>query len=410
MDVESIVKDYRQNRGYEEVTELCHIMRKHDCDKGLGVHNYSTFYHRLLKEWKDEPITFVEIGNNKWGVSLPAWKDYFTRARIVGADVMPIKTEDERIETYVADQRSPESLHSMMEKVGIADVILDDAIHDFDCNWRLVETMMEHLKPGGIYIVEDLTVRTRDMFRVRLEELKTRYRLDVADILEIPYIRHDNNDNRILVMKKKMMIVENKDEEIAVVVMAASQKEFKTLIEIICSLIVRKIRFQKVIVYDLGLDPSTLFLLREMFPIQNIDIRAPDHIGKLLRTDWRPMILEEVMIADMKETETMVWLDSTITGVTMDDWTFSNTPFLVEFSKDTTIRSIINQETMDCFNIVPGDAILDKPRLDMTRMGFRVNQDTTDLIAEWSDIVQSSVGVELTAVLDILYHRFDKAR
>jgi SAM-dependent methyltransferase len=382
-------------------------MRKHDCDKGLGVHNYSTFYHRLLKEWRGEPITFVEIGNNKWGVSLPAWKDYFTRARIVGADVMPIKTEDERLKTYVADQRAPESLHRMMETVGLVDVILDDAIHDFDYNWQLVEIMMEYLKPGGIYIVEDLTIRTRDMFRERLEEMKTRYRLESADILEIPYIRHDNNDNRILVMKKKM--ADPKEEDIAVVVMAASQKEFKTLIEIICSLIVRKIRFRKVIVYDLGLDPSTLFLLREMFPIQHIDIRTPDHIGKIAKTDWRPMILEEVMIADMKETERMIWLDSTVGGVTMEDWSSYNHPFIVECKSGTTIRSIINQETMDYFSITPSDILLDKPQLDTSRLGIHVNQDTMDLITEWSSIAQSTRGVELTAVLDILYYRIVKA-
>ena len=121
------------------------------------------------------------------------------------------------------------------------------------------------------------------------------------------------------------------------------------------------------------------------------------------------MILEEVMIADMKETERMIWLDSTVGGVTMEDWSSYNHPFIVECKNGTTIRSIINQETMDYFSITPSDILLDKPQLDTSRLGIRVNQDTMDLITEWSSIVQSTRGVELTAVLDILYYRIVKA-
>lgn len=400
MDVETIIREFNEKEQYHGVTDLCHIMRKHDCDKGLGVHNYSTIYDKLFKNMREKPISFLEIGHHTYGSSLPAWREYFTKARILGMDASPVEVQGGRIETYVMDQKSPRDIERVMGKIGSVDVILDDAVHDFDYNWELIQSMMKYLKPGGMYIVEDLTVKTRDKFRPRLEELRMRFQLEMIEIVEIPYIRNDYNDNRILVMKRQ-------EEMQLTIVTAASQIESKMLIELICSLIVRKVRYKKMIIYDMGLDPATLFLLKDMFPMQRLLIRSfdysmyPPNLGT-----WKSMILEEVVM-NKKENDHLLWLDASTKHLNMTDL-HTDTLCKVEPVQGTNIGSLMDQDLLEYFKIHSTDQLLEKPRIDKSKIHFRVNPDTIDMISEWSNLVQSNIGKGSDIIFDILYYRLAK--
>lgn len=127
-------------------TPLCTIMEKFGSDrasateKGKNWHNYTQLYHPLFSPIRDTPIRLFEIG---LGGSLEGWSEYFynTATRVFGADI-----DKSRINTM---WDSPEL------KEGF-DIIIDDGLHTFEANRILFMNSIHKLKPGGVYIIEDV--------------------------------------------------------------------------------------------------------------------------------------------------------------------------------------------------------------------------------------------------------------
>lgn len=295
VDVSTIISRYFEKREHLNITELCHMMKKKDCDKGLGFHNYSTFYHALFSPLRDKKIRLLEVGNCKKGVSLPVWREYFPHAHIMGADCEPVETSDAGIETHVFNQKSVNDIHRLMRSIQPVDIMIDDGIHRFDDNWNLWAHAFPYLSEGGIYIVEDLKLETRDDFTKRYDDFVHHADIGFFKMLEIPYTRNDY-DNRLFVFQKK------KKPELTIAT-AASQNHSKSLIQFLCSLIVNKVVFKHVYVYDLGLDPATLRIIKDMFSEKQVIIRTFDYAkyppyfcitegaGQYA---WKPVIIEEV--------------------------------------------------------------------------------------------------------------------
>jgi hypothetical protein len=203
-DINETIKQYFQRREYNNITELCHIMKKKDCDKGLGFHNYSTFYHKLLTPYRYKSFKFLEIGYDKNGVSIPAWREYFANAEIYGADRQVNASIDN---IHYLNQTSPDDIHRLMKVIGNMDIILDDGIHTFTENFNLFSTMFEYLNDGGIYIIEDLKGETRDEFQKRKHEICSKFQnIDLYEIIDIPYVRNQF-DNRILIITKLFILI-----------------------------------------------------------------------------------------------------------------------------------------------------------------------------------------------------------
>lgn len=130
----------------------------YDTDKSrLFLQNYQTYFSRF-----NGAVTLLELGIFHGG-SLLLWRDYFSAGTIVGLDLNPVEVRDPsgRIKVYQGRQEDVE----LLDRIGTEtapdgfDVIIDDASHLAEPTsisfWRLFE---RHLKPGGIYIVEDWRV------------------------------------------------------------------------------------------------------------------------------------------------------------------------------------------------------------------------------------------------------------
>lgn len=395
MDRRIMIREFKEKEQYRNTTDPCHKMRKHDCDQGRGIHNDSALQDRLFKDLREKPITFLEIGYQRSGGSLSVWRKYFSQARILGMDIHPIEVPSamENVETYVMDQKSPLDIDRVMSKIGSVDVIVDDAIHNFEENWLLMESMMRYLRPGGMYIIEDVTANTCEKFQSRLAKLKTRFQLE---ILEIPYIR---NENRILVMKR------TEDMQLTIV-SAASQRDFKGLIELICSLIVRRVRYKKMIIYDMGLDPMTLILVKDMFPMQNILIRSFDdslYSANFDMINWKSMIMEEVVMS-MKPNDRLLWIEPASKHLEIQD---PDPEFICHAPAlpGTTIRASMDHDLLTYFKIQATEEILDRPRIDTRKIHLRITPDIINLISEWSSMTQNNIGKGSDVIFDLLYYR-----
>jgi hypothetical protein len=137
-------------------------LAKYNTDKISN--RYLSYYDDFFADRADDPITLLELGV-KDGGSVELWRDYFPRGSIAGIDrnlanLSPSMRDAERIQTFEGSQGDPDFLTSVASKVAPEgfNFIIDDASHRGDLSrisfWHLFEN---HLKPGGVYAIEDWT-------------------------------------------------------------------------------------------------------------------------------------------------------------------------------------------------------------------------------------------------------------
>jgi len=130
---------------------------RYDTDKIRN--HYLERYDPIVQPWVDKQIKLLEIGVQRGG-SLLLWRDYFPLGTIVGIDInLPQGfSPGERIEVFEGSQADPLFLSEVANKVAPEgfDIIIDDASHIGELTkiafWHLFD---HHLKPGGLYVIED---------------------------------------------------------------------------------------------------------------------------------------------------------------------------------------------------------------------------------------------------------------
>lgn len=118
-------------------------------------HRYTNFYDRVLRPFRYTAKHVLEIGVCG-AESLRMWEGYFENAHIHGIDLYDRSKEDtERITTYICDQ----SVKEQMDKVipnHLYDLIIDDGCHKTGPMYSSLQNLWHRVRPGGIYIIEDL--------------------------------------------------------------------------------------------------------------------------------------------------------------------------------------------------------------------------------------------------------------
>lgn len=211
--LDGVITDYLKNKDYTRPTPLCEIMTAYGSDKGTN-HNYSTLYYLLFAPVKYQRLSVLELGlgtNNanlpsnmgahgKPGASLYGWAEFFPYASIYGADIdKDILFNTGRIQTFYCDQLNAKDIADLYAKIGTdLDIIIEDGLHTFEANYSFLVNSLDHLKKGGIYVVED--IKEPDKFRAILDELKERYNLAYIGLVEIP--KENSGDNNLLIIQK----------------------------------------------------------------------------------------------------------------------------------------------------------------------------------------------------------------
>jgi hypothetical protein len=158
------------------MTDICTLFNKYASDKDRN--GYLQCYYTLFNHLKNDPINFLEIGigtliegvsssmvgyaldGYKPGGSLRAWRDFFINGRIIGIDVQPDTqfSDEPRIETYLCSSIEKDKVDALMEVLDRPqfDVILDDGSHAWEHQLQTLKNFYPYLRPGGIYIIEDI--------------------------------------------------------------------------------------------------------------------------------------------------------------------------------------------------------------------------------------------------------------
>ncbi len=162
-------------------------MTKWGSDKGW--HNYTPLYSALFRDFSDERLRILELGlgtNNldvlsnmgvfgAPGASLRGWHQLFPHALVYGADIdRGILFQEDGIKTFYCnqlDRSSIRELWSHSDLQGGADIIVEDGLHTFEANISFLEESLDHLRPGGVYVTEDIGCDRFDEWYNRFEKV-----------------------------------------------------------------------------------------------------------------------------------------------------------------------------------------------------------------------------------------------
>jgi Methyltransferase domain len=129
--------------------------------EGAGVWkwlHYFELYHRHLHKFIGRPVSVVEVGVYSGG-SMPMWRHYFGEdCRVHGVDIQEeCKVyEDSHTTIHIGDQADRAFWKRFRKAVLAVDVLIDDGGHQPEQQMVTLEEMLPHLRPGGIYICEDV--------------------------------------------------------------------------------------------------------------------------------------------------------------------------------------------------------------------------------------------------------------
>lgn len=120
--------------------------------------HYLPIYDRVLKPFVGKPITLVEIGLAKGG-SIELWREFLgEQIKVIGIDNDPatLAYAGKNVEVIIGDQGDSEFLKTVAERIGKADVVIDDGSHINSHQIQTFETLFPIIRPGGVYVCEDL--------------------------------------------------------------------------------------------------------------------------------------------------------------------------------------------------------------------------------------------------------------
>jgi len=169
--LEATVVEEAQAEGENEFLTLA---TKAGTDK-VTTHQYHHAYHTFLAEYRHKPVKMLEIGlgcnmNYGPGKSAALWNEYFTHpeAKIYfmegdkncldrwGAETLQ---KYPRFTLSAGDQGDVPYLNSFVNQHGPKesfDIIIDDGGHNVNQQWTSLHVLFDLVKPGGLYIIEDL--------------------------------------------------------------------------------------------------------------------------------------------------------------------------------------------------------------------------------------------------------------
>ena len=134
---------------------------------------YESYFDRL----REKEINILEIGVDK-GDSLRLWRDYFTKAKICGLDIVKKDFSINNVEIFCGDQSDHNFLSKIVEKYGKFDVIIDDGCHVSKHIISSFNYLFDYLSENGLYIIEDLQTSYIPRFggsRLNLNKKKNLY-------------------------------------------------------------------------------------------------------------------------------------------------------------------------------------------------------------------------------------------
>lgn len=155
------------------LTDLANIYRSDKGDLWYTRHGYTHVYERYFGPLRHQPLTLLEIGlrfhpfyrvQSAQSPSLQMWLDYFPHACVCGFDINEFSDMGSpRVRIFRGDQGNVDDLARVTAEIPAIDIIVDDGSHASYHQRVSLTTLLPSVKPGGLYIIEDLQWQPPDL-------------------------------------------------------------------------------------------------------------------------------------------------------------------------------------------------------------------------------------------------------
>lgn len=129
--------------------------------EGPGIwkwEHYFDIYHRHLAKFIGRKVDVLEVGIYSGG-SLEMWHSYFgDNSHIFGVDIEEAckAYENDHVSVFIGDQGDRSFWGAFKNSVQGIDILIDDGGHAPEQQQVTLEEMLGHLRPGGVYLCEDV--------------------------------------------------------------------------------------------------------------------------------------------------------------------------------------------------------------------------------------------------------------
>lgn len=120
--------------------------------------HYFNVYHQHLQKFVGQEVSMVEVGVYSGG-SMPMWREYFgDQCHVHGVDIEDACKiyENDYTTIHIGDQADRQFWKKFRQQVPQVDILIDDGGHKPHQQIVTLEEILPHLRPGGIFICEDI--------------------------------------------------------------------------------------------------------------------------------------------------------------------------------------------------------------------------------------------------------------
>jgi Methyltransferase domain len=120
------------------------------------------------------------------------WREYLSDATIVGIDINPKAAQygdpERHVHVRIGDQTDTKFLGGVLDEFGPFDTVLDDGGHTPKQMIGSFQYLFPRLKPGGVYIVEDVCANYWTIYRDQPESFID-FTKWLMDAMHAPYLQ-----------------------------------------------------------------------------------------------------------------------------------------------------------------------------------------------------------------------------
>ena len=186
-------------------------------DKGPSKHRYTELYQMLFWPYIDQKINFLEMGLLIGGPevgrskdretgdcpSIKMWLSFFKKAHIHGLDVSDFSWyKDDRFSFFRCDMGNRREIAQVAAQMPQMDIIIDDAAHASHHQQDAFLEFFPRLKPGGLYVIEDLRWQPPTMEKAGITktgDLFYHYQLKKQFVHSDPFVQAELNSMRSMI-------------------------------------------------------------------------------------------------------------------------------------------------------------------------------------------------------------------
>jgi hypothetical protein len=197
---------------------LTELGLKYGTDKAFGTKPLLTeTYPQYLERFRFTDLTFLEIGTGKPPRSANMWLDYFyRRGSFYTIDNISARRRHLPTEfTFLhGEQGDRQFMRGVADRTGPLDVVVDDGSHVEKDQRASLEVLWPYVKPGGLYIIEDIAAFWDKGWRYRQKpEDVQKSIIETLDSWRANMIRRTDSDVVFIHYYHKVVILGKRNHE-----------------------------------------------------------------------------------------------------------------------------------------------------------------------------------------------------